>query len=149
VQFFIIGLQLVRLHDQNKSGFFGGPAFIQPVRAIWKVFKRSWLAGKKPALQKSHFCFDHVNRLNRVHLRVWVRSIQPPEASSMLQQKIIELLSNFRTKICEFTKIPLIVKPVYMIKAKVAFVEGRLLSSHSEQFKKYSKSSDWLEKSWP
>jgi len=22
------------LHDQNKSGFFGGPAFIQPVRAI-------------------------------------------------------------------------------------------------------------------
>jgi len=22
------------LHDQNKSGFFGGPAFIQPIRAI-------------------------------------------------------------------------------------------------------------------
>jgi len=34
-----------------------------------------------------------------------------------------------------------------MIKAKVAFVEGRLLSSQSEQFKRYSKSSDWLEKS--
>jgi len=23
-----------RQHDQNKSGFFGGPAFIQPIRAI-------------------------------------------------------------------------------------------------------------------
>jgi len=33
-----------------------------------------------------------------------------------------------------------------MIKTKVAFVEGRLLSSQSEQLKKYSKSSDWLEK---
>jgi len=22
------------LHDQNKSDFFGGPAFIQPIRAI-------------------------------------------------------------------------------------------------------------------
>jgi len=36
-----------------------------------------------------------------------------------------------------------------MIKTKVAFVESRLLSSQSEQFKKYSKSSDWLEKSRP
>jgi len=36
-----------------------------------------------------------------------------------------------------------------MIKTKVAFLEGRLLSSQSEQFKKYSKSSDWLEKSSP
>jgi len=43
--------------------FFGGPAFIQPIRAIKKVFKKPWLAGKKPALQKSHFCFDHVKRL--------------------------------------------------------------------------------------
>jgi len=48
------------LHDQNKSGFFGGPAFIQPFRAIWNVFKKPWLAGKKLDLQKSHFCFDHV-----------------------------------------------------------------------------------------
>jgi len=31
---------------------------------------------------------------------------------------------------------------------EVTFLEGRLLSSHqSEQFKKLSKSSDWLEKS--
>jgi len=36
-----------------------------------------------------------------------------------------------------------------MIKTKVAFVEGWLLSNHSEQFKKYSKSSDWLEKTGP
>jgi len=34
-----------------------------------------------------------------------------------------------------------------MIKTKVAFLEGRLLSSQSEQLKKYSKSSDCLEKS--
>jgi len=33
-----------------------------------------------------------------------------------------------------------------MIKTKVAFLEGRLLSSQSEQLKKYSKSSNWLEK---
>jgi len=32
-----------------------------------------------------------------------------------------------------------------MIKTKVAFVEGWLLSSQSEQFKRYSKISDWLE----
>jgi len=57
------GWLLACFHGQNKSGFFGGPAFIQPIRAIWKVFKKSWLAGKKPTLQKSYFCFDHVNRL--------------------------------------------------------------------------------------
>jgi len=34
-----------------------------------------------------------------------------------------------------------------MIKTKVSFLEGRLLSSQSEQFEKYSKSSDRLEKS--
>jgi len=31
---------LVCLHDQNKSGFFGRSAFIQPIRAIEKVFKK-------------------------------------------------------------------------------------------------------------
>jgi len=36
-----------------------------------------------------------------------------------------------------------------MIKIKVAFLEGRLLSSQLEQLKKYSKSSAWLEKSRP
>jgi len=36
-----------------------------------------------------------------------------------------------------------------MIKTKVSFSKGRLLSSQSEQLKKYSKSSDWLEKSRP
>jgi len=35
-----------------------------------------------------------------------------------------------------------------MIK-NVAFSDGRLLSSQSEQFKKYSKSFDWIEKSQP
>jgi len=31
-----------------------------------------------------------------------------------------------------------------MIKTKVAFLEGRLLTSQSEQFKNYSKMSNWL-----
>jgi len=57
---------LACLHDQNKSGFYGGPAFIRPIRAIWKVIKKHWLAGKRPTLQKSHFCFDHVNRLYKL-----------------------------------------------------------------------------------
>jgi len=30
---------LACLHDQNKSGFFGGPAFIQPIRAICSFLK--------------------------------------------------------------------------------------------------------------
>jgi len=36
-----------------------------------------------------------------------------------------------------------------MIKTKVAFLEGWLLSSQSEQSEKFSKSPGWLEKSWP
>jgi len=36
-----------------------------------------------------------------------------------------------------------------MIKTKVDFLEGRLLSCHSEQSEKFSKSPDWLEKSQP
>jgi len=36
-----------------------------------------------------------------------------------------------------------------MIITKVAFLEGRLSSSLSEQFKKFSKTSNWLEKSRP
>jgi len=44
------------LHDQ-KSGFFGGPDFIQPIKQFEKFSKTSdWL-------EKSRFCFDHVNRL--------------------------------------------------------------------------------------
>jgi len=36
-----------------------------------------------------------------------------------------------------------------MIKTKVAFLEGRLLSSQSQPSEKFSKSPDWLEKSRP
>jgi len=36
-----------------------------------------------------------------------------------------------------------------MIITKVAFLESRLSSNQSEQFKKFSKTSDWLEKSQP
>jgi len=30
----LAGLHVACLHNQNKSGFFEGPAFIQPIRAI-------------------------------------------------------------------------------------------------------------------
>jgi len=36
-----------------------------------------------------------------------------------------------------------------MIKTKVAFFDGRHLSSQSEQSEKFSKNPDWLEKSQP
>jgi len=36
-----------------------------------------------------------------------------------------------------------------MIKTKMAFLEGRLLSGQLEQSEKFSKSLDWLEKSRP
>jgi len=36
-----------------------------------------------------------------------------------------------------------------MIKTKVAFLEGRLLSSQSEHYKKNSTGSDWLENAGP
>jgi len=36
-----------------------------------------------------------------------------------------------------------------MIKTKVAFLEGQLLYSQSEQSEKFSKIPDWLEKSRP
>jgi len=36
-----------------------------------------------------------------------------------------------------------------MIKTKVDFLEGRLLSSQSDQSEEFSKSSDWLEISRP
>jgi len=32
-------------NDQNKSGFFGGPTFFQPIRAFWKLIRLLWLAG--------------------------------------------------------------------------------------------------------
>jgi len=36
-----------------------------------------------------------------------------------------------------------------MIKTKMAFVEGRLSSSQSDQSEKFSRSPDWLEKVGP
>jgi len=36
-----------------------------------------------------------------------------------------------------------------MIKAKVAFMEGRLFSYLSGFFENFSDCSDWLDKSWP
>jgi len=38
------GVIVACLHDQNKSGFFRGPAFFQPITALWILFKLFWLA---------------------------------------------------------------------------------------------------------
>jgi len=54
---------LVCLHNQNKSGFFGGPAFFQPIRHFESFSNYSdWLDKSRPS-KKIHFYFDHVNRL--------------------------------------------------------------------------------------
>jgi len=37
---------LACLHDQNKSGFFGGPAFFQPIRAL-KTFQIALIGWQK------------------------------------------------------------------------------------------------------
>jgi len=60
---------LACLHDQNKSGFFGRPAFFQPIRAFPIVYRSDWLNKSRPS-QKSHFCFDHVNRLIKCFTRI-------------------------------------------------------------------------------
>jgi len=57
VNFGVEGHPLACLQDQIKSAFFGRPAFLQPIKAIWNVFKKPRLAGKKPTLRKSYFCF--------------------------------------------------------------------------------------------
>jgi len=60
----LITVQLACLHDQNKSGFFGGPAFFQPIRVFWKLFQIVLIGWIKAGPLKSHFCFAHVNWLN-------------------------------------------------------------------------------------
>jgi len=40
---------------KTKVAFLEG-CLLSSQSAIWKVFGKLWLAGKKPALQKSRFC---------------------------------------------------------------------------------------------
>jgi len=40
-------IYLVCLHDQNKSGFFGGPAFFPPIKEFLENFKILWFGWKK------------------------------------------------------------------------------------------------------
>jgi len=54
---------LACLHDQNKNGFFGGPAFSSQSELFENFSDCSEWIDKSRALQKSHFCFDHVNWL--------------------------------------------------------------------------------------
>jgi len=37
------------LHDQNKSGFFGGPAFIQPIKSNLNFQSSDWLEKSRPS----------------------------------------------------------------------------------------------------
>jgi len=51
------------LHDQNKSGFLEGRLLSSQSKQFKKYSKSSdWLEKSRP-FKKSHFCFDHVNRL--------------------------------------------------------------------------------------
>jgi len=45
------------LHDQNKSGFFGGPGFIQPIRATLKSIQKALISWKKAGPPKKPFLF--------------------------------------------------------------------------------------------
>jgi len=51
---------LACLHDQSKSGFFGGPAFFQSFLKPSQIALIGWINVGPP---KSHFSIDHVNRL--------------------------------------------------------------------------------------
>jgi len=42
-----------------KMAFMEGRLFCSQSEQF-EIFKKPWLAGKKPAFRKSHFCFDHV-----------------------------------------------------------------------------------------
>jgi len=57
---FVVVTLLGCLHVQKKQvAFYEGPAFIQPIRAIWTAFKKLRLVRKKPALS----CKQHINKL--------------------------------------------------------------------------------------
>jgi len=71
----------------KQKWLFGESVFIQPIR----VFKKPWLAGKKPALQKRHFWFDHANRL--IERERGERSTKKRHTSMIILEK---LLSYFR-----------------------------------------------------
>jgi len=54
---------LACLHDQNKSGFLEGRLLSSQSEQSERSSKSSDWLEKKLAFQKSHLCFDHVNRL--------------------------------------------------------------------------------------
>jgi len=56
-------LLLACLHDQNKSGFCGGLAFYSANQSNLKGIQRTLIGWEKAGPLKSHFYFDHVNRL--------------------------------------------------------------------------------------
>jgi len=62
---------------------------------------------------------------------------------------LLSAITRNRQKRLHHAQIKVMYSQFYMIKTNVAFLEGRLLSSQSEQFKMYSKSFDWLKKSRP
>jgi len=115
---------LAGLHDQNKSGFFWRAGFYSANQNNLKDFKKTWLAGKKLALQKSHFCFDHVNRL--IIDRYLTFDISTEYELEIYNDKSWAIISHVRNR--------------------GGLFGHRLFSSQSELFEKLSKRSDWLEK---
>jgi len=67
---------LISLFTWSKQKRFSWKAGFFPAnQSFWKLFKLSWLAGKQPALQKRHHCFDRVNRLNVLNIiKLWCNS---------------------------------------------------------------------------
>jgi len=45
----------LRFTWSKQKWLFGGPAFIQPIRATWKVIKKLWLAEKSRPSKKGTF----------------------------------------------------------------------------------------------
>jgi len=62
--------QLACLHDQNKSGFFWKAGFFPTNQGFFKTYQITLIGWLKAGPSKSHFCFDHVNRLNMLFLKV-------------------------------------------------------------------------------
>jgi len=61
MKFCSVNIHLACLHDQNKSGFFGGLALSSQLEQSEKFSKTpDWLEKAGPL--KNHFYVDHVNR---------------------------------------------------------------------------------------
>jgi len=58
-----VNSQITCLHDQNKSVFFGGPAFFSTNQGFFKTFQIAMIGWIKFSPPKKLLLFDHVNKL--------------------------------------------------------------------------------------